>query len=346
LTRLFLELTGYPQLGGGGLHIAHVLWGGLLLFIAAGLPLVFANRWVYQVSALLTGLGIGLFMDEVGKFITQNNDYFFPPAAPIIYAFFLICVLIYLQVSRPAINNPRSELYMALEMLEDVLDNDLDQNEQAELQQILQQVSVQDSEPELARLATALLTFCSDQQTCLAPTPPRRWSTIEERLRQIERLHISRGRLRTVLAFALGILGVASFAISLTSTYVAAATTMAGTTGVYPGEEPLQFIRFLGEGYVINYWWLILQLFRGLLGVVLIASGVFLMRGRERQGLRGGYFSLLVYLTMVDLLLFYYYQFSTIITAIIQFAILMALLYYRERFAPGFVSTAADPPAN
>src|SRR5881409_888972 len=24
--RIFLEATGYPQLGGGGLHIAHVLW--------------------------------------------------------------------------------------------------------------------------------------------------------------------------------------------------------------------------------------------------------------------------------------------------------------------------------
>ena len=67
LTRLFLELTGYPQLGGGGLHIAHVLWGGLLLFIAALLPLLLVNRWVYVVSALLTGSGVGLFIDEVGN---------------------------------------------------------------------------------------------------------------------------------------------------------------------------------------------------------------------------------------------------------------------------------------
>lgn len=29
LTRLFLELSGYPQLGSGTLHIAHVLWGSL-----------------------------------------------------------------------------------------------------------------------------------------------------------------------------------------------------------------------------------------------------------------------------------------------------------------------------
>ena len=28
LTRLFLSLTGYPQVGNGTLHIAHLLWGG------------------------------------------------------------------------------------------------------------------------------------------------------------------------------------------------------------------------------------------------------------------------------------------------------------------------------
>ncbi len=70
LTRLFLGLTGYPQVGGGGLHIAHVLWGGLLLFVAALLPLLLANRWVLTVEAILGGVGVGLFIDEVGKFIT------------------------------------------------------------------------------------------------------------------------------------------------------------------------------------------------------------------------------------------------------------------------------------
>jgi hypothetical protein len=29
VTRAFLHMTGYPQVGGGGLHVAHVLWGGL-----------------------------------------------------------------------------------------------------------------------------------------------------------------------------------------------------------------------------------------------------------------------------------------------------------------------------
>jgi hypothetical protein len=80
LIRLFLELTGYPHVGNGELHIAHVLWGGLLLFVASLLCLLFANRWAYTAGALSASVGVGLFIDEVGKFITQNNDYFFPAA--------------------------------------------------------------------------------------------------------------------------------------------------------------------------------------------------------------------------------------------------------------------------
>ena len=95
-TRVFLELTGYPQVGNDVLHFAHALWGGLLLIVAVFLPLGYANRWAIQASALLGGIGIGLFIDEVGKFITQTNDYFFPPALSIIYAFVLLNVFVYL----------------------------------------------------------------------------------------------------------------------------------------------------------------------------------------------------------------------------------------------------------
>src|SRR3972149_3345653 len=159
LTRLILELTGYPQLGSGTLHIAHMLWGGLLLFIAALLPLIFANRWVYWVEAVLAGVGVGLFIDEGGKVITQRNDYFYPPAAPIVYAFFLICVLVYLQINRPPSRQPRTELYTALEMMEEVIDHDLDARERSEIEARLRYVVAQKDQPELARLAAELLDF-------------------------------------------------------------------------------------------------------------------------------------------------------------------------------------------
>ena len=109
VVRLLLELSGYPQIGDNTYHLAHLLWGGLLLFLGILLLLLFSNRWLFWVVAVMGGVGIGLFIDEVGKFITQNNDYFFPLAFPIIYAFMLVCVWIYLRVRgryRQAIREP------------------------------------------------------------------------------------------------------------------------------------------------------------------------------------------------------------------------------------------------
>ena len=98
VTRLVLELTGYPRLGGETLHVAHVLYGGVILYASSPLPLIYANRWAYTLGSVLSGVGAGLFIDEVGTFVTRTNDYFFPAAAPIIYAFFLFTVLIYTRL--------------------------------------------------------------------------------------------------------------------------------------------------------------------------------------------------------------------------------------------------------
>jgi hypothetical protein len=100
LTRFILEATGYPQLGNETLHIAHCLYGGVILYVGCLIPLIFSNRWAFTWSGILSGAGMGLFIDEVGKFMTQNNDYFFPAAAPIIYGFFLLTVLVYIRVAR------------------------------------------------------------------------------------------------------------------------------------------------------------------------------------------------------------------------------------------------------
>ena len=100
IVRLLLELSGYPQIGDNTYHLAHLLWGGLLLFLGLLLLLLVSNRWVIWVVAVMGGAGVGLFIDEVGKFITQSNHYFFPLAFPIIYAFMLVCVWIYLRIRR------------------------------------------------------------------------------------------------------------------------------------------------------------------------------------------------------------------------------------------------------
>jgi hypothetical protein len=110
-TRWFLQATGYPQVGGGELHVTHMLWGGLALVIAALLGLVVSAAWVPTVMAILTGAGTGLFIDEVGKFITASNDYFYPLAAPLIYGLVLALALVFILVrhregASPAVTRP------------------------------------------------------------------------------------------------------------------------------------------------------------------------------------------------------------------------------------------------
>jgi len=97
-TRAFLGATGYPRIGSGEFHIAHVLIGGALLFVGGLIALISVDNRALDGAALLVGAGVGLFIDEVGKYITTSNDYFFPIAAPIIYAVFMLSVLLLLAV--------------------------------------------------------------------------------------------------------------------------------------------------------------------------------------------------------------------------------------------------------
>ncbi len=94
LIRIFLKLSGYPQLGGGGLHIAHMLWGGLGMLVAALLRLMLLGKWVEYASAFIGGIGFGTFIDEIGKFVTQDNDYFFAPSFSLMYVTFVAVYLV------------------------------------------------------------------------------------------------------------------------------------------------------------------------------------------------------------------------------------------------------------
>lgn len=108
--RAFLALTGYPQIGGSTLHIAHMLWGGFLMLAALMLLIAFWNPGVRLLASLLGGVGFGTFIDELGKFITRDNDYFFQPTIALIYAIFvgLFLAVRILYSRRPLSEHERS----------------------------------------------------------------------------------------------------------------------------------------------------------------------------------------------------------------------------------------------
>ncbi len=326
ITRLFLQLTGYPQVGGGVLHIAHLLWGGLLLFIASLLPLIYSNRWIYSTSALLSGIGVGLFIDEVGKFITQNNNYFFQPAAPIIYSFFLVTVLVYLRVRRPPRHDARTELYKAFDTLEEVLDHDLDRSELVFLKERLHYVAQQSDEQELADMAKELLHYVDGETLYIAPDPPQRIKKAVDKMENFQSRHVGHQRYRAIVAVCLGAIsfaGLFELVDMIALNYV-------------PGPMNLTVQNLMAHGLItgpISLRVFVVRIFlQVVLGLTMLSAAFLLAIGKERRGIFLGYFSLLLSLTTVDILIFYFNQFSTIIMAILQFILLLVVMDYRGHF--------------
>jgi hypothetical protein len=117
LIRLQLWATNYPRLGGGKLHIAHLLWGGLGMLAAIVILLSFIGRGRRRLAAILGGVGFGFFIDEIGKFVTSNNDYFFKPAAGIIYIVFIGLFLIIRELGWRRQFSPQECLANAMALL-------------------------------------------------------------------------------------------------------------------------------------------------------------------------------------------------------------------------------------
>jgi hypothetical protein len=94
IIRLQLWITNYPSLSPGKLHIAHLLWGGVFMTAAIWMLASYIGRRLVAPAVILGGVGFGFFIDEVGKFVTADNDYFFQPTAAIIYVVFIVLFLV------------------------------------------------------------------------------------------------------------------------------------------------------------------------------------------------------------------------------------------------------------
>ncbi len=135
--RFYLHVTGYPQVGGDTLHIAHMLWGGLLMLAALTIVLTYLGAWSQRLAALVGGAGFGVFIDEIGKFITHDNDYFFRPAVGIIYLIFAGLYLLFCYLTREHKLTSREYQLNALAQLEEAVAADMDPSEKARVMELL-----------------------------------------------------------------------------------------------------------------------------------------------------------------------------------------------------------------
>jgi hypothetical protein len=142
--RLYLSLTGFPQLSVGGLHIAHMLWGGLLMLAAIFMALGFLSKQSHEWAAVLGGIGFGAFIDELGKFLTRDSNYFFQPTIALIYVTFIAIYIAIRGVYNYQPLNQREKLANALELIKQGNIHGLNKEEVQTLFNLLEQVDVKD----------------------------------------------------------------------------------------------------------------------------------------------------------------------------------------------------------
>lgn len=323
-TRLFLSVTNYPQIASGDLHIAHVLWGGLLMYVAALLPLLFANRSVYPLGALLAGAGVGLFIDEVGKFITAKNDYFYPVAASIIYVIFLLTLFLFINIRNQGARKQRNELAEALETLWESLHHPLSEGDQKILLKRLENTINHSSQPRQVELGKALMAYLSPASVSIGETEqgtPVERSTKSGWLSAL----FSNRNLRLLLIPGLLLFGLITLKNPVTVLLVdwlppAFITWL----------ESLHFGRQV-EAAAAPLWSNIRLALELGVGLLLLASTGLLTARKDRLGSLLAYSALLLSLTTINILLFYFEQFSTISSTAFQFLLLGGILLFRRR---------------
>jgi len=315
--RVFLEITNYPQIGSDALHISHVLWGGLLLFASSLLPLIFVNKRILDISALLSGIGVGLFIDEVGKFITQTNNYFYPAAAPIIYVFFLLTIQIYRMIRKPIKNDLRTNLFHTLEEFEEVLEGDLSDIEKEKIINRMEAVDLVSEDKDLLILKEMFVLFLKDPSRPFIEHDPDIFEKAANWLSCFEKKIFEKEKFYTCLRLLWIFLG-----------FILVAQPLFIVSGI---DKPIHITGLLKSiidssllhSEKINLFGLfriVLQVFSG---VGLWVCALFYKVEKGTNWISIAHLILLIVLTVVNSLVFFYDQFSTIIFVMIEFLVFL-----------------------
>lgn len=90
---------------------------------------IFLNKEVKYIASIVGGVGFGTFIDELGKFITNDNNYFYQPTIALIYVIFVLLYLGARSVEKYFHYRKDEYAINALEMTKQALMHDLDTEE-------------------------------------------------------------------------------------------------------------------------------------------------------------------------------------------------------------------------
>jgi hypothetical protein len=317
LIRFYLEVTGYPKVGGDSLHIAHMLWGGLLMLVGLVILVSFLGRTPRQWGAVLSGLGFGTFIDEIGKFVTHDNDYFYQPAIALMYVVLVLTYLGARAVYRRNLGATQQEyLANAVQEVLEIVRGDLDGREQARALDYLAQADRQ--QPLAQRLRTILAE---------ADLVPERPANLMARLftgavHRYRRLAVSRwftGGL--VIFFVLRFLLDLGRVVALTRLLPAGGERWLRVPLVSP--LPLDT-----AAYSLSQW---LQFGSSLLAGLFVAAGVAVVFRDRLRGLRRFQQSVLVSLLLTQVFVFYDVQWLGLVGLAFNLLVFAALRFVIEQ---------------
>ena len=293
--RAFLALTGYPRIGGGGLHVAHMLWGGLLMLVALGMLLLFLDRSVQHTAAIVAGLGFGTFIDEIGKFLTADNNYFFRPAVALVYVVFVALFLVGRAVVGRRPLTPRESLANALDLLEGHLERPIHPVDRARIRVLLRHAPRDSSLVADVRHYLDDLPAAIEHDSWIGALPARLAGAYErlaanawfDRALVVAVVVYTAAAVAGVLALALTT-GPSSAAVTWTVSRAGGSlSTLAGAALVGRGVLALP-----GSRASAYHWFL-----RGLLVWILVTQ-VFVFYGSQLAGLGGLAIDLLAYVSL------------------------------------------------
>ncbi|MDO8212111.1 hypothetical protein [Conexibacter sp. CPCC 206217] len=311
IIRTQLWLTNYPQIGGGGLHIAHLLWGGLFMLIALGLSVTFLGRPVKRRVAIVGGVGFGFFIDELGKFVTSDNNYFYKPAAALIYLVFVALFMVARWIQNRGVLTSRESLANAIELAGEATRHRLDERTREKALALLDRADPDD--PLVAPVRRLLLEIET------TPLPPPNWWTLRvQRMRgAIQRL-TTRPDFPLLLTLVFGLWALLSFL----STAELALALVTDLGGAHAG--------FVADGFGNLRFANVASICSSFVSALFVARGIVLVYRRDTPGAVVWFErALLLSILLGRVFDFYESQFG----AVLGLAVDLMLLYGARRLA-------------
>lgn len=309
LIRLFLQLTGYPSVGGDVLHLAHLLWGGVLMLAGVVVLLSFVGDGALRFAALIAGVGFGAFIDEVGKFVTRDNDYFYQPAVALIYIVFVALFITMHAIHGRRRYTPEEYLVNALRKIVELARHDMDEDELRQAKRYLSR-----SDP-----ASPLAKALSQALDAISPLPKPRPSGITRVRRKLRRTYARIARLpgfdRAVILFFVGQfvfkLGFGAYLVF----------TSPGWRGGYQGG----FVSYVVDRLQVLSGLEMAQLAASGVSGLFIALGIAQIRWSRLAALKSFERAILVSILLVQPFSFYHEQFAALLELLFNLTILLAL---------------------